>query len=281
MILAYFAAIISGTLYGLTESINKNITEEKYSSFSYFFLQIFLNFLIFLPIFLLFGSIPRDLNVYLYVVIPVTCTFFGNLFLIKAYKTEDISNINILSRSSLIITFLSGIFLLSETITIEKILGVAAIVFGILVIFYEGKRLKVSFALLLALLSGILTGLNAYFDKKALAFFNPISFIFFANLFLTILLFSIPQSYRDIKKIFTKYKKKIIISRFTSVLAFYLIIWAFQKGAISIANTNFETAFLLSGVIIGIIFLGEKKNIAKKLAGSALCTLGIILLNFF
>ncbi|OGG19122.1 hypothetical protein A3D78_04575 [Candidatus Gottesmanbacteria bacterium RIFCSPHIGHO2_02_FULL_39_14] len=280
MIFIYLVALLAGTLWGITESINKNITEKKYSAFSYFLLQIGLNLILYTGPFILYGSFVKEPIAYFYLFTPTLFIFLGNLFLIKAYKTEDISNINILSRSSLIIVFLSGILFLHEKITYLNTIGILSIISGILVIFYEGKKLNPSTGFYLALASGILMGALAYFRKLALFYFNPITVVFLSQLSLVIILLLIPQSYQDLKPIFTKYKKKIILSRFTAVTGFYLINWAFAKGNISIANTNYETAFLLSTSFMGITFMGERKHIAKKLIGSLLCIFGIILLNF-
>ncbi|MBI4991374.1 DMT family transporter, partial [Candidatus Gottesmanbacteria bacterium] len=258
-----------------------SITEKRYSTFSYFLIQMFPNLLLYTIPFIMFGTIPKEPIVYFYLVIPIIFIFLGNLFLIKAYKTEDISNINILSRSSLFITFLSGIFLLHEKISYWNIFGILSIVLGILVIFYEGKKIKPTTGFLLALGSGVFMGAMAYFRKLVLFYVNPITVVFSSQLLMTLVLLFIPNSYKDLKPIISKYKKKIILSRFTAVSGFYLIIWSFSKGNISIANTNYETAFLLSTSFIGIWILGEKKRIAKKLVGSLLCILGIILLNFF
>lgn len=281
MLFVYLISILAGILWGITESINKNIIEQKYSSFSYFLIQMSLNLLLYTIPFIMFGSIPKEPIVYFYLFVPVIFIFLGNLFLIKAYKTEDISNINILSRSGLIITFLSGIFLLHEKISSWNIFGILAIILGILIIFYEGKKIKPSTGFLLALGSGIMMGAMAYFRKLVLFYVNPITVVFSSQLLMTLVLLFIPNSYKDLKPIISKYKKKVILSRFTAVSGFYLIIWSFSKGNISIANTNYETAFLLSTAFIGIMLMGEKRQITKKLTGSLLCILGIILLNFF
>ena len=127
MIFIYLVSLLAGTLWGITESINKNITEKKYSAFSYFLLQIGLNLILYTGPFILYGSFVKEPIAYFYLFTPTLFIFLGNLFLIKAYKTEDISNINILSRSSLIIAFLSGIFFLHEKITFLNILGLLAI----------------------------------------------------------------------------------------------------------------------------------------------------------
>lgn len=281
MIFVYFVSILAGALSGINESINKNITEKRYSAFSYSFIQFLGNLILYAVPFIFWGSIPKVLSVYIYILILVVIIMIGNLFLIKSYKTEDISNINIISRASLIITFLSGIMLLNEPITILKILGIISVICGILVIFYEGRKIRLTPGLTYAFFSGILFGLVAYFDKKALGYTDPLSLIFIFNLFSVMAFLFIPKTLKDVRQIAMKYKGKILLSRISAVSAFYLFLWSIKEGNISIVNTNFETAFLLAGVLIGILFLNEKKNISKKLAGSVLCILGIILLNFF
>lgn len=281
MIFVYLVALLAGILWGITESINKNIIEKKYSSFSYFLIQMGFNVAIYTIPFLLYGSLSHVPIAYFYLFLPTFFIFLGNLFLIKAYKTDDISNINILSRAGLVITFLSGIFLLHETVSLLNVLGVLAVILGILVIFYEGKALKPSSGFLFSLASGVLMGTMAYFRKLALFYFNPISVVFLSHLSLTLILLLLPQSRRHFMPILKKYKRKVLVSRITAVVGFYLVIWAIANGNISVVNTNYETAFLLSTSAIGIWLLQERKNITRKLSGSFLCVLGIVLLNFF
>jgi len=281
MIVAYFIAIIAGILSGITESLNKNITEKKYSAFSYSFLQIALNLVLITIPFFLFSSFPPIGIVYLYIFIAQIFGFIGNATLIKAYKTEDLSNVIILFQINLILPFILGATLLQEEITALNIAGILVIISGIITIFYRGKELRPTTGLLLALLSGACFGLSAYFIKVASSYISPLALIFIAEVIFTLLLLLIPQTYKDIKIIFKKYTKKLLLSRFTAVGTFYLLMWAFQRSKLSISITNFNTAFILASVFIGIIFLREKQNIPKKLVGSAFCILGIILLNFF
>jgi len=281
MIFVYLVALFAGILGGITEALNKSITEEKYSAFSYSFIQYFCLLILYSIPFFLFGSFQKVPITYIYIGILALIIFLANLLLIKSYKTEDISSVNIISRSSLIIAFLSGVVLLSEKITLLKIFGVLTIILGILLIFYERRKLKLDPGFIYALSAGILFGLVAYFDKKALGYTDPISLMFIYLVFANILFLLVPKSFKDVMAIFNKYKGQIIISRLTGVISYYLILWSISKGAISIVNTNFETMFVISTTTIGILFLNEKKNIAKKLIGSLLCALGIIFLNFF
>lgn len=281
MIVVYLVAILSGSLSGITEILNKNITEKRYSVFSYAFIQWAGALLLYTIPFLLWGSFPKQTIAYFYLGIIVAIVFIGNISLIKAYKTEDISNINILSQISLVISFASGVFLLQESVNVYKVLGLASIIAGVLIIFYEGKKLRFTSAYLLSLLSGICFGITAYFDKKALGYFDQTSLLFTYTLCSSILVLFLPKALKDIKPIFVKYKWKIILSRLTTFFALYLWVWSIQNGNVSVTSTNYLTSFLLSTVLLGIILLNEKRNVPKKLAGSLLCILGIILLNFF
>ncbi len=266
---------------GITESINKNITEKQYSSFSYFIIQVFFNMIFFSVPFLIWGIKIISPLIFFYIILIAVFLFLSNLFIIKAYKTEDISNLNILSKSSLVIAFFSGILSLKEKATQFDFMGIFLIILGILLIFYEGKRLSLSRGLILGLTSGILAGLATYFRKLTLEFLNPVSVVFFMQIIIFVMLLFVPKTLKDVKPILLKYKKKILLSRITAVIGIYLFIWTLSKGNISIINTNYETAFLLSTSLIGILLMNEKKYLAKKVGGSALCILGIILLNFF
>ena len=281
MLLVYSAAILGGICYGIAESLNKNITEKKYSAFSYAFLQWGLNAIFYLIPFLFFAQFPKTLPPYIFLLGVLSCNLGGNLTIIKAYKTEDLSNINILSRFSLVIGFLSGVILLHEKVSSFNIAGVIAIILGIIIIFYEGKGFKPSPGYFFAVFSGLLYGLVGYFQKMALNSFNIISLIFIFNLSASLSLLLNPKTIKDIKPIWKKHKKKILLSRIGIVVGVFLVLWSIKEGNISIVNTNIETSFLLSTAFIGIFFLNEKKSVTKKLLGSIFCTLGIVLLNFF
>lgn len=281
MFLPYLASIFTGLLYGVTESINKNITEDRYSPFSYGFIQYLLNAIIFLIPALFYFHLPAWNIAYLYLTISVVLTLGANSLTIKAYKTEDISNMSILSSVTLLTTVIMGMLFLSEPMNAYKIAGITMIILGIIVIFYEGKRLVVSKGLFIALVAKIMWGMQPLFDKKALLEFNMITYSFLTMTVLSLLHIMWPRVRKEARQILGKYTREIILSRITVTTGVFLYFWGLQRGNISIFNTNVDTVFLLSTVVIGIIVLGERKNIVKKLTGSFLCILGIFLLNFF
>lgn len=281
MILVYLVALVSGIISGIGEIFNKNITEDKFSVYSYAFIQ-WAGAVVFYAIpFFLWGSFPKEFMAYVYLGIIISVVLIGNLALIKAYKTEDISNINILSQVSLVVSFLMGTVLLHEPVNIYKISGLILIIFGVIVIFYEKRKIHLSIAYLLSLIAGISFGITGYFNKLTLVYINPVSLLFIYNLVESICLLFLPKTLKDVKPILQKYKWKVLTSRLCIVIGLFFFIWSIERGNISVVMTNYQISFLLSAVIIGIIFLKEKSNIAKKLAGSLLCVLGIILLNFF
>lgn len=281
MFITYLLSLFSGLFYGITESINKHITETRYSPFSYAFLQYLLNFLIFFVPALFFLQLSPLNIAYLFMLISVIITFASNAMTIKAYKTEDISAMSILSSVSLVTTVLLGVVVLSERLNLPKVAGIIFIIVGITMIFYEGKRLTASKGLLITLAAKILWGFQPLFDKKALVSFNVVTYSAVTMGILAAIHLFIPLVQKEARLIFNKYTAKIILSRISVTAGAFIYFWSIKRGNISIVNTNVDTLFLLSSVLIGIIFLKEKKNMVKKLSGSFLCTVGIILLNFF
>lgn len=281
MILPYFIAIIAGVFWAINESINKNIVDHKYSVFSYALIQWCGNVAMYALPFLLWGHFPSNPYAYFFMLLTVLTINIANFMLIKSYKTEDISNIQILSRVSVIMGFISGILLLHEPFTIYKLVGIFAIFIGIFVIFYEGRKIQLSAGFLFALASGIFFGFSSYLTKRSLEYFDVISSIFIFNVISAIITVTIPGAVKHVKPILKKHAIKIVFSRLAAAVAAFLIIGSVQKGNISVVNTNYETAFLLITVFIGIVLFKEVKNIKKKIIGVVFCIVGIIILNFF
>ena len=274
--------VFAGVLIGLTESLNKSITEKKFSVFSYSFLQWFGNLILCSILFFIKKeAFPSNPMAYIHLFIVLTTAFVGNTLLIKAYKTEDVSNINIVLRISLVISFLTGVILLSEKVTSLNYLGIILIISGIITIFYKGKRIKLSEGFIFTLIGGTCLGFITFLNKTSLNYFTPISFLVAANIGGSIYSLLFPKAVKDIIPIFKKYTLKYIFSRIASFIGYYLFLLALPFINVSVANTNYETFSLLSVVFLGIIFLKEKADLRNKIAGSTLCILGIIFLNFF
>ncbi len=165
MFFTYIISISTGIIWGVTESINKSITEKKYSVFAYSFLQNFLNFLIYLIPFLLSFKFPAFGITYFYLLLTVIFLLVGNVLILKAYKTEDVSSVTILSKSNLVVAYFIGTIFLSEPSSVVKIIGVISIIIGIIIIFYEGKKMELNWGSVLALIAGIFWGVRFYFFK--------------------------------------------------------------------------------------------------------------------
>lgn len=281
MLLIFLASTISGILEGANETIYKKIVDKKYSSFSYGLIQWGINALLYFFLFILFGKpFPTSPESYIYLAGLLILYICGNTLIIKAYKTEEISNLNVITHISLVISFISGVFVLNEKINIFKIIGLISVIIGIVVIFYEGKKFNLSIGYLFALLSGSLYGLTSLFLKKSLITFNIFTLLFLFNLCAAILLLLNRKIVADSKKILVKHFKIILISRFFLISSSLLYLWGLNRGNISIINTNSETLTLLTTVFVGVKFLNENKNLLNKFIGVVFCSVGIYLLNF-
>ena len=65
---------------------------------------------------------------------------------------------------------------------------------------------------------------------------------------------------------------------FANVVSTYLFIWALHKGEVSKVNAIYQSMMILS-VLAGIFILKEKQDIFKKLLGSIITIIGVILLT--
>ena len=279
--LILLTSIFAGLFIGITESINKKITEEKYSVFAYSFLQVFFNMIIFGFFCVSNFVFPPISAAYIYVIILSVFIVLGNVFLIKAYKTEDLSIISIISRLSLVVAFIMGVILLGESATYLKLFGVLFILLGSVVLFYKKKHLVLNKGMLFTVLSAIFFGSTAYFQKKMFETFSIFQGLFLIQLLMTVFLFSIDSARRDYKAILKKYYKSIIVSRLFAVIGIFLISWSVKNGPISIVNTNYETVYLIYSVVAGMIIFKERRNTKRVSIGLILCLLGIIFLNLF
>ena len=233
MFLAYLASIFAGIFYGVTESVNKDITEEKYSAFAYAFLQHVLIFILYFVPALFYFRWPTSPVSYIYLILTILITVTANTLDIKAYKTEDISNITIVGNINLVVSFLSGVIILSEPFNIYKIIGLVAILAGILVIFYEGKKIYFTKGILFAFIAGVIWGFSGIVDKMGLSTINIISYTLLTHGSLAFLLLFHPKVRKDAPLIWHKYKKKIILSRLFVVMGLFLFLLEYsERGSV-------------------------------------------------
>ena len=66
----------------------------------------------------------------------------------------------------------------------------------------------------------------------------------------------------------------------TNIIALYLFALALKTGPVSTINALYQSSMILS-VLAGIFLLNEKENILRKLLGTGITLIGVLLLSSF
>lgn len=204
--------------------------------------------------------------------------FISVYFYMKMHAYSHLSISTILSRTRMIwIPFLAFIFL-SEHLTGFQYGGIVIMFFGLSIVIAPHK-LFIDKGSVYANLAAFFTAVNTLFVKEAVPLASS-SLIMVALCIPPVILFPFFMKhakqrihYMCTNKISLKIGAIII-----NVLSSYLLVFALQKGTASQVNAMYQGMMIVS-VLAGIIILKEREGIVKKLIGTGVTVIGIILLT--
>lgn len=197
-----------------------------------------------------------------------------------AAKMLDASVFTIISNITLPITFIGTIFLYSESVSINKIVGIALILLALIVVSIQ-KNIKNEISLkgiLLATGMFIFLGLAWVLDKKGALYFGASGY--------NIIVWTLPVvfvylPYVKRSKIVYEFKLgswKIFIMALINVVGYFLQLKALQIGQASKVIPIVQLASLFT-VIAGIYILKEKDYAKQKIFAGVVAILGAYLLS--
>lgn len=199
-------------------------------------------------------------------------------FYMKMHAHSHLSISTILSRTRMIwIPFLAFIFL-GEHLTGIEYVGIVIIFIGLSIVIAPSK-LFIDKGSVYANLAAFFTAINTLFLKAAVPFAST-SIIMVAMCIPAALFFPffMKGAKQRIKREFTQHFFVKIGAILLNITSSYLLLFALQTGSASQANAVYQGMMILS-VLAGIVLLKERKDIAKKLIGTAAAILGLILLT--
>lgn len=195
-----------------------------------------------------------------------------------AAKKLNASTLSIINTVSLVVAFTGSIFLYSETLTFINGTGAMMIFISLFLISYSknepiGKIKDIGFGILLF----TLLGLAWMLDKKGATYFGadfysmlvwvlPIVFVIFPGIRL-----------KEIKYELRVASWKILVPALVNVIGYLLQLKALEVGNATQILPIVQASTLLT-VIAGILFLGEREAIGKKIFAGTLALIGSYLL---
>ncbi len=207
------------------------------------------------------------------------CYGVSDRLLFFVNRSLDASSLTIIDKLASIVTFVTSVYLLGESITLRKLIAVSLIIGGNLLVVYKSSVIKLNRGFVLALIAATCFGLASTIDKRAstayslstysfITFFVPAIYnMFFPPLSLSIVVYE-----------FKRASWKILLLAALSTLAYYCTLKALRgaEASLVIPIVNSSTIFV---VLAGMIFLKERSHIDKKIIAGLCVVIGIFLLS--
>lgn len=187
-----------------------------------------------------------------------------------------------LYQTKLIWAGVFAVLLAGELFAPSAFLGMALVLAGALVMAYRPPLGELNAeGLFLVLSSAALTGLAYVFDKLALAHFSVTAYALvvsvFSGGFIAIYLARGGVLSRVVP--FARHHARtVVLASFVGALSYWLMVKAISVGPVGSVAAVFELSMVLT-TLGGIVLLGEKKAVGRKVLGMALAIVGALVLR--
>lgn len=237
----------------------------------------------FAVLFIPFVPLPQS-NIWVYVIVSAILHVFYNILLSSSYKYGQLSVIYPIARgtSPLLVT-LGAIFLANENIRVFAVLGLLSIILGIALISLDKKHVTyktLMISLPTALGTGVMIAAYTLVDGIGVrSSGNAISYaswmFVFTSIF-TAFTYRISNGPIYLRKKGTDLSKAVV-GGIGAAIAYALVIWAMQSGAMGPISSLRETSIVFAA-LIGRFFLSEKISFQRAMACLSI-TIGAILIS--
>lgn len=207
---------------------------------------------------------------------------FGNIFFYQGMKLSEVSKVGIVMTTVPLCTFLGGVILLEEILSLAKVLGFLAVISALLLLSRQKGALRLERGLGYVLLSSFLFAGAFLIDKRIVDnFSSPFLYQVFGfglpGLLVGILQ---PRSVPKIKALFSRRVQFLtILSVLSLITTSFSTLTAYRLGGEVSRVIPIVRASTIVVVIFSYLFLGERKDLLKKLAAAILVVLGVVLLR--
>jgi drug/metabolite transporter (DMT)-like permease len=194
-------------------------------------------------------------------------------------KLLDASTLSVVAYVSLVVAFIGSLFLYNETLTLAKVFGSLLIVISLILVSIQNNvRKKITLKGILICV-GIFTflGLAWMLDKKGATFFEPNTYsIFVWTVPLAIIYFPYVKT-RELVYELRLSSWRFVILAGLNVVGYYLQLQALKMADATRVIPLIQLSTLVT-VILGILLLGEKDNIWRKIIAAIIGLAGAYIL---
>lgn len=203
--------------------------------------------------------------------------FVSIYFYMKMHRFTHLSISTILSRTRMIWVPVLAFLILGETLQVSQYIGIAILFLGLSIVVAPHKMF-VDKGALYANVAAVLVALVTVFIKISTNYAST-SVIMIAMSLPSVILFLLfmknPKA--RIKQTINKHLFYKLVAIFFNIIGLFLLIKALELAEAGRVNAIYQ-GMMVTSVIAGIVLLKEKQDILKKLIGTAVVIVGILLL---
>ncbi len=276
---------VSVLLYSLSAILQKVLLKDDKSepiSFSIFF-QVGVAVVIGILVLIIRGGILiPDITQISWSVLVMTILYaLSNIFIFRSLKITEASRFTVIFSSKTLFAVLGASLFFRENLSSIQWLGALLIILGVAIISIKDFNKKINKGDLFALLAAILFGLANTNDRFLVKFFDIYLYVVMVFLLpgLATGLFY-PKKLKNLKIFLngkTLYKMVLLCLLYgLSAVAFFA---ALQTTSNSSQLFSINSFGAILTVVLSIIILKEKDQMAKKILGAVVSVIGLILVN--
>lgn len=225
-------------------------------------------------------TFPTDWKVYLFLGIAYIFYAVSDRINTTVRSGIEASTFSIINQLSTVFMILAGLLIFKEPFVWKKIIGAGLIIFSDILIFYKKGNQKLNKYVLLGIISNMAFSVALFLDVNISNNFN-LSFYVASTLLIPAAIITILEKIKlsDIKKEFQHGNKKaILLTSLCWGISIIAQLKAYQIGDVtSVAPLCALT--VIGNVIIGYIFLKERKDLLKKLIAALLIIVSVFLIK--
>ncbi len=273
-------ALISAFAVGLTAIVHRFVLKD-HDWLSYSVVTNLLTALFFIPLVLNNFALPTFQNAYYILLLSILLWTIIVAVSFKSYQYIEVSIRSPLDKIKIPILLILSYIFLSETLTINKVLGTILIFFGAVLVTLKKDKLLDGFSdrgVQLTLLSALLLAVVNIVDKVAMSYWSPQVFGFLLYLFPGLIIgVLIPKRKNELSRLLKLRLLPVISVSILGLIFYYFRLQAYSIGEVSNVYPILNSAALIS-TFGGIIMLKERKDILKKVISAIIMFIGILLI---
>jgi uncharacterized membrane protein len=280
--IALFFALSIAFMSGISSVIHRHVLKDEDPIAYALAFQIF-SALFFIPLFAIEWSFPTTWEAWFLAIIASILWAAISIVGFTSYKFAEVSLRSPIGRSKVLWIMIFAALLIGEAITTNKLLGGLLIFIGVVIVTLKLDKPLGGFGdvgVKLTLISALMGAMVAIVDKTAMSYFRPGLYGFIQYLLPTIWLWmAIPQRTEKVKKLLTKGKGKwVIITSLLATIWTWMLFRVYQLADVSLIAPILELSVIIAAVG-GIVLLGERKDILRKIIGAIIVIIGIIIVG--